>query len=343
MAAWFTGQRGETGGARQTVKRGVLAAVIGVVLACLAGLTVVVAGASAGGSSGSSVGGKLAGAATSPAVVTFEDNFDGPDGAPPDSAKWIPKVQTPGQRGATGIQYYTANKNAFLDGDGHLVIQARKESQSACPDPYFTGPCYTSARLSTKGLFSQQGGLFEARIKMPIGNSPTAGGGLWPAWWLLGRNNRKWPGQGEIDINEGTGQQSLTHGFFHTQGGSFGGDLTLPGLDLNEFHTFAVDVEPTEITWYIDGTQVQRVTRAAFERDHPTAAWVADQPWYLILNLAIGGWPGPPSASLAFPKAMVVDWVRASCPNGTLPAGPEDPNPTLRDQKRVRCASSPGQ
>jgi beta-glucanase (GH16 family) len=343
MAAWFAGRRAGTRGARRTALRGVLAAVIGAVLVCVAGLTVVAAGASAGGSSGSSIAVNLAGAETSPAVITFEDNFDGPRGAPPDSAKWIPKVQTHAQPGATGIQDYTDNKNAFLDGDGHLVIEARKESQQACPDPSSNGPCYTSARLSTKGRFSQQGGLFEARIKMPIGNSPTAGGGLWPAWWLLGRNDRKWPSQGEIDINEGTGQQSVTHGFFHTQGGSFGGDLTLPGLDLNQFNTFAVDVEPTEITWYIDTTQVQKVTRSEFERKNPGATWVADQPWYLILNLAVGGWPGPPSASLPFPKEMVVDWVRTSCPNGTISSGPEELGPASTDQKSVRCASSPGQ
>jgi beta-glucanase (GH16 family) len=343
MAAWFAGRRAGRRGERRTAVRGVLAAVIGAVLLCVAGLTVVAAGASAGGSSGSSVSRNLAGAETSPAVNTFEDNFDGPSGALPDSAKWVPKVQTPGQSRTGEIQYYTDNKNAFLDGDGHLVIEARKESKEACPDASSNGPCYTSARLSTKGLFSQQGGRFAARIKMPIGNSPTDGGGLWPAWWLLGRNDRKWPDQGEIDIDESRGQQSITHGFFHTQGGSFGGQLTLPGLDLNQFHTFAVDVEPTEITWYIDDTQVQRVTRAEFERDHPGANWVADQPWYLILNLAIGGWPGPPSASLPFPKTMVVDWVRASCPNGTIPSGPEGPDPAIKDQKSVRCASSPGQ
>jgi len=342
MAAWFAGRRKRTRDARRTAARGVLTTVIGVVVLCVAGLAVIVAGASAGGTNRSSVTENLAATATSPAVTTFEDNFDGPEGTYPDPAKWIPKVQNHTQPGATGIQDYTDNnKNAFLDGHGDLVIRARQESQQACPNS--SEPCYTSARLSTKSRFSQQGGLFEARIKMPIGNSATAGGGLWPAWWLLGRNDRKWPSQGEVDINEGTGRQTVTHGFFHTQGGSFGGDLTLPGLDLNQFHTFAVDVEPTEITWYIDGTQVQRVTRAEFERRNPGASWVADQPWYLILNLAVGGgYAGPPSVSLPFPQEMVVDWVRTSCPDG-ISSEPEDPGAASTDQKSVRCAPEPAQ
>jgi beta-glucanase (GH16 family) len=108
---------------------------------------------------------------------------------------------------------------------------------------------------------------------------------------------------------------------------------------LNQFHTFAVDVEPTEITWSIDGTPVQTVKRADFR-----GTWVADQPWYLILNLAVGGgYAGPPSASLPFPQEMVVDWVRTSCPHGTISSGPEEPDPASTDQKSVRCASSPGQ
>jgi Glycosyl hydrolases family 16 len=168
-----------------------------------------------------------------------------------------PEGSAPAQSRTGEIQYYTDNKNAFLDGEGHFVIQARKESKEACPDPNSNGPCYTSARLSTKGLFSQEGGQFEARIKMPIGNTETDGGGVWPAWWLLGRNGRKHPDQGEIDIDESTGQKRITHGFFHgPRPGSFGGQLTLPDLDLTQFHTFAVDVEPTQITWYIDGTEV---------------------------------------------------------------------------------------
>jgi beta-glucanase (GH16 family) len=327
--------------------RGAVVAVIGAVLACVAGLTVIVAGASAGGSPGSSVAAQQARAGTSDAKITFEDNFDGPSQALPDSAKWVPKVQTRAQSRTGEIQYYTDDKNAFLDGDGHLVIKARKESKQDCPDPNDNEPCYTSARLSTKGLFSQEGGRFAARIKMPIGNSAENGGGVWPAWWLLGRNGRKHPDQGEIDIDESTGAKGFTHGFFHgPRPGSFGGRLTRPDLDMNQFNTFAVDVEPTKITWSIDGAEVQSLTRAEYERRYPGVKWVANQPWYLILNLAIGGWLGKPSESLQFPKEMVVDWVRASCPFGTAPFGPADPenqDQSHEDNERVRCAPAPGQ
>ena len=328
--------------------------------AAIAGLIVLVAGASVSGANGSTVTKKQARAETSPAVITFHDDFNGPSGDSP--YPWVPKLQTraEGEADTGEIEYYTdSRKNSFLDGDGHLVIAAHKTDNLGCPvfDPTSNLLCYTSARLSTRGRFSQQGGRFEARLKMPIGNSPEGGGGVWPAFWLLGRNNKPWPAQGEIDIDENTGQKSFTHGFLHSaklvkgvpperdksgERGSFGGQITLPNLDLSQFHTFAVDIEPTAITWYIDDTQVQRLTLDYWRQTHPDIPWLAEQPWYLILNVAIGGWAGWPTDSLQFPKEMVVDWVRASCPFGEEP-NPVVPAPADTDAHTVRCKPSPGQ
>ena len=134
MAAWFAGRRGGTRGARRTAVRGALAAAIGAVLVCVAGLTVVVAGAWAGGSSGSSLGGKLVGAETSPRGDHIRGQFRRALAAhfqtPRNGSRRFRPRHSAGLRGSS---HYTDNKNAFLDGDGHLVIEARKEGQPGVP------------------------------------------------------------------------------------------------------------------------------------------------------------------------------------------------------------------
>jgi beta-glucanase (GH16 family) len=300
---------------------------------------------------------KQAGAASPDEVVTFVDDFDGPQGTPPDPAKWVPKIQSTAKSRAdtNELGAYTDNENAALDGSGNLVIEARKEAPGAtCTDAKgVESPCeYTSGRLSTRSLFSQQGGRFEARIKTPMGNTEAGGGGVWPAFWLLGRNERSWPSQGEIDIHESRGHKSETAGFFHSAApnspGFFFSNTSaarnqLSNMDFSQFHTFAVDVEPTSIAWSIDDVPVYSVDRTQFEKARPGATWVADQPWYAILNLAVGGWSGTPKEDL-LPKQLVVDYVRMSCPYGTVPFDPssaDSEDASASDVRRVRCRPKP--
>jgi beta-glucanase (GH16 family) len=245
----------------------------------------------------------------SPAVaaVAFSDTFDGPAGAPVDGSKW--QLETGDNVNNHERQYYTSGtKNAALDGQGHLVITARRENPAGYQCWY--GSCqYTSARLNTSGRFSAQYGHVEARMKIPRGQ------GMWPAFWMLGTDIGQvgWPNSGEIDVMENVGfEPSTVHGTIHGPGysgsGGIGAGYTLPGGQAfaDAFHTFAVDWAPGSITWSVDGTVYQRRTPA----DLGGRTWVFDKPFFLILNLAVGGyWPGDPDGSTAFPQQLVVDSV----------------------------------
>jgi beta-glucanase (GH16 family) len=248
------------------------------------------------------------------AAATFSDTFDGAAGSAVDSSKW--QIETGDNVNNHERQYYTSgNKNAALDGQGHLVITARKENPSNYQCWY--GTCqYTSARLNTSGKFSAQYGHVEARMKIPRGQ------GMWPAFWMLG-TPVNWPASGEIDVMENVGYEPSTiHGTIHGPGysgsGGIGAAYSLPNGQAfaDAFHTFAVDWAPDSITWSVDGTVYQRRTPA----DLGGNTWVFNKPFFLILNLAVGGdWPGDPNSSTAFPQQLVVDSV--SVTTGDTAAG----------------------
>ncbi|MFJ6656622.1 lectin [Streptomyces sp. NPDC091377] len=240
-------------------------------------------------------------------AVVFSDTFDGPAGAAVDGSKW--QIETGDNVNNHERQYYTAgNGNAALNGQGQLVITARREN----PNNYqcWYGRCeYTSARLNTAGRFTAQYGHVEARLKVPRGQ------GMWPAFWMLGNDLGQvgWPASGEIDVMENVGFEPATvHGTLHGPGysgsGGIGAAYSLPGGQAfaDGFHTFAVDWAPDSITWSVDGTVYQRRTPA----DLGGRQWVFNKPFFLILNLAVGGyWPGDPDGSTVFPQQLVVDHV----------------------------------
>jgi beta-glucanase (GH16 family) len=241
------------------------------------------------------------------AAVTFEDNFDGPAGAPVDGGKWL--TETGDNVNNHERQYYTTSTdNASLDGQGNLVITARRENPANYQCWY--GTCeYTSARLNTSGRFTQTYGHFEARIKMSRGQ------GMWPAFWMLGDDigNVGWPQSGEIDIMENVGfEPNAVHGTIHGPGysgaGGIGSAYSGPTF-ADDFHTFAVDWSPGRIVWSVDGNVYQTRTPADVNGNQ----WVFDKPFFLILNLAVGGyWPGDPDGSTQFPNTLVVDYVRVT-------------------------------
>ncbi|MEU2022175.1 lectin [Streptomyces sp. NPDC016469] len=248
--------------------------------------------------------------AAATATTTFADEFDGAAGSAVDGSKW--QIETGDNVNNHERQYYTSgNKNAALDGQGHLVITARKENPSNYQCWY--GTCqYTSARLNTSGKFTQAYGHVEARMKIPRGQ------GMWPAFWMLGSDIGQvgWPNSGEIDVMENVGfEPSTVHGTLHGPGysgsGGIGAGYTLPNGQAfaDAFHTFAVDWAPDSITWSVDGNVYQHRTPA----DTNGNAWAFNKPFFLILNLAVGGyWPGDPDGSTAFPNQLVVDHVRVT-------------------------------
>jgi beta-glucanase (GH16 family) len=247
-------------------------------------------------------------------TLVWSDEFNSPDGSRPDGAKWKFDVGGNGW-GNHELEYYTNRpENSFIRG-GNFVIQALKEN--------FTGPDhitreYTSARLTTRGLFEQAYGRFEARIKIPGGQ------GLWPAFWLLGNDIGKvgWPACGEIDIMENIGKEpSSIHGSMHGPGYSGERDYTseykLPGGAhfFDDFHVFAIEWEPKGVRFFVDRELYATFTPS---RLPPGMKWVFDHPFFIILNVAVGGdWPGPPNSTAVFPQAMFVDYVRVYKPQNS--------------------------
>jgi beta-glucanase (GH16 family) len=243
--------------------------------------------------------------------LTWSDEFNGPKGVGVDAKKWSNETGGSGW-GNKELEYYTAGaKNSYQNGTGSLVITATKETQ---PTDYkcWYGPCqFTSARLSTKNKFAQTFGRIEARIKVP------AGEGMWPAFWMLGSDidAKGWPVCGEIDIMENIGREpSSVHGTLHGPGYSGSDGIGAPyqlasGESFSDnYHVFAVEWEPHAIRWFVDGHLYQTRTPADLP---PGKKWVYDHPFFLILNLAVGGaWPGSPTTATTFPGSMLIDFVR---------------------------------
>jgi beta-glucanase (GH16 family) len=243
-------------------------------------------------------------------TLVWNDEFDGPDGSAVDSTKWTQETGNAGWGNNHELEYYTAGTaNAVVQG-GNLVITATTQGASALQCQY--GTCqYTSARMNTSGKFEQMYGRFEARIKLP------AGQGLWPAWWLLGDDigSVGWPQCGEVDIMENIGSTPGTnYGSLHGPGYSGGQDLTgsytLPGGATlwQDFHVYAAEWDSSSIQFFVDGVDYETRTPA----DVPAGdTWVYDHPFFVILNVAVGGyWPGNPDSTTTFPQTMEVDYVR---------------------------------
>jgi beta-glucanase (GH16 family) len=239
-------------------------------------------------------------------VLSWSDEFNGTNGSAPDPSHWAYDLGGSGYGNGELETYTSRPQNVKVQG-GNLVITALKET--------YTGTDgitrdYTSARLKTQGLFTQTGGRFEARIKIPVGQ------GLWPAFWMLGQDigSNGWPTCGEIDIMENVGKQPATafgtlHGPGYSGGNGLSASTSLASGKLGDgFHVYAVEWENTTIRFYLDDTLYSTRTLA----DLPAGTvWVFDHPFFILLNVAVGGnWPGAPDASTAFPQQMLVDYVR---------------------------------
>ena len=240
-------------------------------------------------------------------VLTWSDEFNAADGTPVDSQKWTQQTGGNGW-GNNELEYYTTSSRNAHHEHGALVIEAIQEPVTQADGVTRN---YTSARLKTQGKFSQTYGRFEARIKMPQGK------GIWPAFWMLGDDIAivGWPKCGEIDIVENIGiEPAIAHGTIHGPGYSgdhgIGSPFTLPKNRrfADAFHVFAVEWEPQEIRFYVD-KHLYAIRRPS---DLPQGAnWVYDHPFFLLLNLAVGGyWPGNPDATTQFPQNMLIDYVR---------------------------------
>jgi beta-glucanase (GH16 family) len=243
----------------------------------------------------------------------WRDDFDGPAQSAPDASRWNIEVNELGYNDE--LNYNTADrKNSFVDGGGNLVLQALQESYLDANGVRSVQP-YTSARLNTQGKVEQVYGKFEARIRLPAG-----GRGIWPAFWMLGSNIDDpavgWPECGEVDILEWRGSEpwkiiSSLHGPNYSGGNSYNESYTLPEGSYGDFHTYTFEWTADGVRWLVDGNQLY-VKTAQSVRDHGQR-WVYDHPFFIILNLAVGGiFDGDPIASTTFPQQMAVDYVSVS-------------------------------
>lgn len=239
-------------------------------------------------------------------TLVWSDEFDA---AQLDPETWFFEEGDGSQYGIPGwgnneLQWYLPN-SAQLE-NGSLVITARNESSN--------GKNYTSARINTRDRFAFRYGRIEARIRLPGGQ------GIWPAFWMLPQDNvyGGWAASGELDvmeaINLGVAGNNTIHGTIHYggewPGNTFsGGEYLVPTNATDEFHVYAVEWDPTEIRWYVDG-QLYSMKNAWSSTGVPFPA-PFDQHFYILLNVAVGGnWPGSPDASTVFPVTMQVDYIR---------------------------------
>jgi beta-glucanase (GH16 family) len=216
-----------------------------------------------------------------------------------DSNNWTFDLGASGWGNAELEQYTNLPENVRVE-NGMLTIEVRQDSN--------TSYGYSAARIKTHGLQTWQYGRIEARIKLPYGQ------GIWPAFWMLGDDisTAGWPNSGEIDIMEFIGKEpdSIYHTIYGPgYSGAHGVGLytVLPQDALkNDFHVFAIEWEANEIRWYVDDQQTFGITA-----DKVPGKWVYDHPFFIILNVAVGGnWPGSPDDTTTFPQQMLVDYVR---------------------------------
>jgi beta-glucanase (GH16 family) len=252
----------------------------------------------------------------------WSDEFNGARGTPIDPAKWDSKTGI--LHVNNEVEYYCApstttegcdpsKPNAYLDGNGHLVIQAVRLNPDTAP---YSGS-WTSARLSTNGLESFQYGRVESRMSLPVGP------GIWPAFWALGSNigTVGWPKCGEADYMEnvpasgklGPNRISSTlHADSPAGAYGLGGKYTFPSGDVTGMHVYGAIWSPGMVQFYVDDpAKVFFVATASDMTDGQV--WAFDHPFFLILNLAIGGldsWPGPSDATTPSPAVMTVDYMR---------------------------------
>jgi beta-glucanase (GH16 family) len=227
--------------------------------------------------------------------LVWNDEFDGKS---VDRDNWTYDLGAGGW-GNGELEYYTSREENARVENGMLIIEARQEK--------YENSYYTSARLKTQGLQEFQYGRIEARLKVPKGK------GLWPAFWMLGSNfDNNWPDCGEIDIMEYIGKEpDLIMGTLHGPG--YSGALGFSQWNRQEyniaddFHTYAIEWETDQIRWYYDGEHYFTVTRD----NVGNRPWVFDQPFFIILNLAVGGQlAGVVGLDTVFPAQYYIDYVR---------------------------------
>ncbi|GEK88428.1 Carbohydrate binding domain-containing protein [Alkalibacterium putridalgicola] len=242
--------------------------------------------------------------------LTWQDEFDGET---LDLSKWRIDEGNGYWSGDEWINGWGNNEKQYYHEDnvtvtdGKLILEAREEQISDEQGDYD----YTSGKILSDGLFSQTFGRFEARMKLPDGQ------GYWPAFWMMPQDDTygTWAASGELDIMENAGANTdkvggaIHFGDLWPNNTYLAGDYHFEEGSTTEFNTYSVEWEPEEIRWYVNDELFYKTSDWYTESYEKPAPF--DQDFYMILNLAVGGWyGGEPDASTAFPGQVEVDYVR---------------------------------
>ena len=248
--------------------------------------------------------------------LVWSDEFDG---EVLDTEKWSPNVWPP-RKVNDEDQAYTARPENLRVEDGKLIIEAHKED--------YEGASYTSGRVHTDGKGDFLYGRFEIRAKLPRGK------GTWAAIWMLPSDPYRysttceegedwqgsstcdaWPNSGEIDIMEHVGyQMDHIHGTVHneayywTKWEQRKGRILIDGVD-EDFHSYALEWTPERIDIFVDDSHYFTY----INENSGWQVWPYDQPFHVILNIAVGGEWGRSGGGIddsIFPQQMLVDYVR---------------------------------
>ena len=258
--------------------------------------------------------------------LLWADDFNGKKGALPNPKVWSPELGGLNSNGE--LQFYTKDpKNLALDGSGHLLITANRIADRSLTavsnDPAIErmltacSACqFTSARIKTAKKLSFQYGRIEIRMKTPSGE------GTWPAFWMLGKDLLKgipWPDSGEIDIIEQKGSMPATvFGTIHGPnlpggaGGGYGSTYTAPASLTTAFHTYAIEWKKNQLEFYVDDNMYFSVAA----NDGSSGTWVYNQPFFMILNLAMGGEFTDELDPAMNQAQMSIDYIRFYSING---------------------------
>jgi beta-glucanase (GH16 family) len=232
-------------------------------------------------------------------VLTWSDEFNGPNGSAPDPTKWT-YTSINGTTSGPGWGVEDDTPSAVKIENGNLVFTATQAD----------GGTVSSGAIDSLGKFEQTYGRFEARIKV------ATGAGAWSAFWMLGDNGTGWPTCGEIDVVEVVqSSPKVAYGTLHSgntsnagQNTSTGASYTDPSGNMSDdYHLYAVEWAADSIKFYVDNNLYATQTNQNLTAGE---LWAFDHPFYVIVNLEVGGsWAGPPNAS-SFPMTMLVDYVR---------------------------------
>lgn len=238
--------------------------------------------------------------------LLWSQEFNEKFGSKPDPTFWNYDLGDGRGWGNRELEVYT-NKNARMNGRGSLAITALKISSKK--EICYYGYCeWSSARITTKNKVWLKYGTIEARIQMPSGN------GSWPAFWMLGKNIDavSWPNSGEIDITEGLGRTpyvtyATIHGPGYFGGTSIGATHTHVKKLSEGFHIYGINWSEDYIEWTFDGEIIHKLSKEMISPKD----WVFNQPFSIILNVAMGGeFAGEVGRDAKSGLQMKVDWIR---------------------------------